>query len=108
MKKPFFKFEILELSSGWGVARAPHGEIVGTYEFLSDAKIASLEFEQEIQGEVQYWLIDDFICEAGFGNVVGELPYFNLKNSTVLRMTQEQFDNICEIYFKEHGHYPNS
>lgn len=102
------KFETVKLISGWGVACNPHGEIIGTYEFQTDAEIAVIEFEQQIQGEVKYWLIDDFVCEAGFGNLVGELPYFELKNSTVLRMTQEQFDNICEIHFKEHGHYPNN
>jgi hypothetical protein len=101
-------FEILDAAdSSWLVAHAPHGEIVGSYDSLVDAKIAVLEFEQDVQDEVKYWVVGDYVCEAGFGNQVGELPDFKIDGFSCLRMTQQQFDEICETYYEEHSHYPN-
>ena len=100
-------FEIIDgAGSSWLVAHAPHGEIVRSYDSLVDAKIALLEFEQEIQDEVKYWVVGDYVCEAGFGNQVGELPDFKIDGFPCLRMTQQQFDEICKTYCEEHGHYP--
>lgn len=103
------KFEILNGDGNqWFIAYAPHGEIVGTYDCLTDAKIALLEFEQDAQEEVKYWIVGDYVAEAGFGTQVGELPEFNIDGFSTLRMTQQQFDELCQIYYEEHGHYPNT
>lgn len=101
-------FEILELVGGWGVAIAPQGEIVGTYATLLDANVALLEFEQGLDKPAEFWIVDSFVCEPGLGNQLGELPQFDLKGSTCLRMTQAQFDRLNELYFKEYGHYPHT
>ncbi len=102
------RFEIVELVGGWGVAIAPHGEIVGAYETLLDANVALLEFEQGLDEPAKYWIVDSFVCEPGLGNQLGELPEFDLEGATCLTMTQAQFDHLCELYFKEYGHYPHT
>ena len=78
-------FEIINDSSDtWLVAHAPQGEIIGSYESLVDAKIALLEFEQGVEDEVKYWIVGSYVCEAEFGNQVGEIPGFNIDGSSML------------------------
>ncbi len=101
-------FEIVELAGGWGVAHASHGEIIGAYENLLNANVALLEFEQGLDEPAKYWIVDTFVCEPGLGNQLGELPHFDLEDSVCLRMTQAQFDQLTELYFKEYGHYPHT
>jgi hypothetical protein len=56
------KFEILDGSGGWWlVAHAPHGEIVGSYDSLADAKIALLEFEQGVEEDAKYWVVGNYV-----------------------------------------------
>jgi hypothetical protein len=51
------RYDILELVDGWGVAIAPHGEIVGAYETLLDANVALLEFGQGLDEPAKFWIV---------------------------------------------------
>jgi len=62
------------------------------------------------QSNIDYWVIDEFfVCEPYLGGMqLGELPGFDLKNSSVLRISQFDIDALLEQYFKIHGSYPDT
>ena len=59
----------------------------------------------------QVWLIDgSFVMEPFLGGqLLGELgnDYKMPLGVEVIPYTQEQFDQMCEEFYKEHGHYPD-
>jgi hypothetical protein len=59
----------------------------------------------------QVWLIDDgFVMEPFLGGqLLGELgnDYKMPHGVEVIAYTQMQFDQMCEEFYKEHGHYPD-
>lgn len=59
----------------------------------------------------QVWLIDGgFVMEPFLGGkLLGELgkDYEIPADVEVISYTQEQFDQMCEEFFSEHGYYPD-
>lgn len=61
-------------------------------------------------GPYDYWLIDDFVSEPSIGGLqLGELPDFEIpQGARVLRMTQQEFDNLMEDFYMREGYYPDT
>jgi hypothetical protein len=76
---------------------------------LSDL-YAREECETGYDGPYDYWLIDAFVSEPHLGGKqLGELPGFEIpQGARVLRMTQEEFDNLMEDFYMREGHYPDT
>ena len=59
----------------------------------------------------QVWLIDvGFVMEPFLGGqLLGELgkDYEIPADVEVIAYTRAQFDQMCEAFFSEHGHYPD-
>jgi hypothetical protein len=59
----------------------------------------------------QVWLIDgSFVMEPFLGGqLLGELggDFEMPLGVDVIAYTKEQFDQMCEEFYKEHGHYPD-
>ena len=59
----------------------------------------------------QVWLIDDcFVMEPFLGGqLLGELgsDYQIPIGVEVIAYTQQKFNEMCEEFYKEHGHYPD-
>lgn len=55
-----------------------------------------------------YWVIDDtFVSEPYLGGIqVGEIQDVDLVNKVILKMTQEQFDELLEAHKNIYGDYP--
>jgi len=58
--------------------------------------------------EIDYWIIDEaFVSEPQLGGKqIGELPDVDLTRKIVVKMTQEQFDELMEAHYKIYGEYP--
>ena len=56
------------------------------------------------------WIIDNFfVSEPGLGGMqLGELPGYDVTGCTLIHYTQEEFDEMMEEHFKEHGYYPDT
>ena len=56
-----------------------------------------------------YWVIDDtFVSEPYLGGIqVGEIQDVDLVNKVILKMTQEQFDELLEAHKNIYGLYPH-
>ena len=61
--------------------------------------------------KVKVWLIDDsFVMEPFLGGqLLGEVggDYAIPRDVEVICYTQEQYDQMAEEFYKEHGHYPD-
>lgn len=61
-------------------------------------------------GPYDYWVIGHFVCEPTVGGIqLGELPDFKIpQDARVLRMTQEELDNLMDDFYMRNGHYPDT
>lgn len=82
---------------------------MSSYQFISCANLL-LFFRVSIVKK-QVWLIDGgFVMEPFLGGqLLGELGnYYDMPTGVeVIAYTQEQFDQMCEEFYEEHGHYPD-
>lgn len=55
------------------------------------------------------WIVAEiFVCEPGIeGMQIGQLPDFDLSKCRVVkRLTQAEYDSMCEDFYEENGYYP--
>ena len=103
-------YHVVALIGGFGVARAPNGEIEDVCEDHVDAKVLAHYLTQGLSSAPKYWIIDGaFVTEPYLGGIqLGELPGFDVGGEQYLQLTQAEFDELCEIFHSENGYYPNS
>jgi hypothetical protein len=55
------------------------------------------------------WVIEGaFVTEPFLGGMqLGELSTFDVSGYDLVHYTQAEFDQMCEDFFAEHGHYPD-
>jgi hypothetical protein len=55
------------------------------------------------------WVIEGaFVIEPYLGGMqLGELSTFDVAGYELVHYTQVEFDQMCEDFFAEHGHYPD-
>ena len=82
---------------------------MSSYQFISCANLLMFLGASIVKNQV--WLIDGgFVMEPFLGGqLLGELGnYYDMPTGVeVIAYTQEQFDQMCEEFYEEHGHYPN-
>lgn len=107
-------YSLKKLSGGWAVVMTANRRIMEIQPTEAKAnEMLSLYTagERTSANKPPVIIVDGFVCEAnGYeaGIQIGEVHEIDLKQYEVVRtMSQEDFDEEAEEYFRENGHYPD-
>lgn len=102
-------FKIEKISSSYLVKNTYTGSVFSEHETYLDAVIYRAIANQGFSSPPAYWVEGEFLMEGSLGGkLISEINEFEIDISSALKFSQEEFDELMNLFFEEHGYYPDS